>query len=421
MVAPAHPSLPVGDNARIAAMWRRRRQRVRLGALGTCLYVAGFAAGTIAIVMPLFTLLWAIGAGIVALFLGVLIAIPVAARKCRVLRAREADYRICPTCRGPLAESSPDRSSELACTPCNKRYTRESLVRAWERTDEKAANAKRWPPLSQRAPIPLPVLAGLLPAAVGLLLALIVMQLGIVPRSMAPMSMIFIGPLTAIFAPMIVRRDARDFTRIKEKSFRVCPECLADLPLADLPHADLPHADLPQDDVTRTDAPESGGGAPSRCASCTHAYTPASLESVWTAAYAHVANPAKSGRYPTDRGTRKMAITFGLTMLGIAIALAIINRFVSLVSLPRAALGALIAALVVIVIVFIALIASRSSYGHTRLLRLRAHAYRFCPECGYDLRQSPDAGPCPECGIAYDPESLRLRWESEPKAEVPRL
>ena len=32
----------------------------------------------------------------------------------------------------------------------------------------------------------------------------------------------------------------------------------------------------------------------------------------------------------------------------------------------------------------------------------------FCPACGYDLRGS-DGNRCPECGLAIDRESLRVR------------
>lgn len=375
-------------------MWRRRRQRILLASLGTLLFVSVYLAVVLWLIVPGMPGTWPPMIGVGSFVIGLTIAIPLVTRKRRLLRAREADYRLCPTCCRPFGDPGRDRSGEFVCDGCRKRFTRESLVRAWERTDEKAASARRWPPRTSRTLIPLGALAGIIPAILGLAILFIVVRFGLVPRAMAPMAMIVVGPLSAVLVPRIMRRDARDFTRIKERSFRVCPECLAELP---------------------------EGDAPGRCASCGHAHTPASLESIWTASYAHVASPARFGRYPTDRGARKASIMFGLTMLGIVAVLALLNRFVPLTSLPRSIMLALAAVLAIIVLAFIALIVSRSGYGHTRLLRLRAHGYRFCPECGYDLRQSAESGPCPECGVAYDPENLRLRWESEPKADVPEL
>jgi uncharacterized paraquat-inducible protein A len=339
------------------------------------------------------------GLPIVAMVVGafLVIGVPVAAwiyiKRTRLAGAREVNYRVCRTC----ATRHPEMPEDGVCKGCGSRYTPDSLSRDWERTDPKAASARRWRALTMRGALPPVLLTGVLPGLLGLAIGNIVVALGLLPRTLAPIALVATAPLTALIAPRIVRRDGRDFTRIKDAGFRVCPECVADLPELSSPDARA------------------------CCTRCGQEYSAPWLEATWSTAYAHVVKPATSGRYPTDRAARRMAIRFGFTMLGLAVVLAIVNRYVSIASLPRPILGAIIGAVVIVVLVYSGLIVSRSGYGHTRLLRLRAHGYRFCPECGYDLRQSAASGPCPECGIPFDPENLRLRWESEPKADVPEL
>lgn len=50
--------------------------------------------------------------------------------------------------------------------------------------------------------------------------------------------------------------------------------------------------------------------------------------------------------------------------------------------------------------------------------RLRADRFKFCPDCGYDLRGSSDEGPCPECAALYDLEFLEQTWTLSYKPSV---
>lgn len=45
--------------------------------------------------------------------------------------------------------------------------------------------------------------------------------------------------------------------------------------------------------------------------------------------------------------------------------------------------------------------------------RLAAHDYRLCCFCGYDLRNIPEYGRCPECGEWYDIRVTREEWIRE--------
>lgn len=50
--------------------------------------------------------------------------------------------------------------------------------------------------------------------------------------------------------------------------------------------------------------------------------------------------------------------------------------------------------------------------------RLQADRFKFCPDCGYDLRGSSDEGPCPECAALYDLEFLEQTWTLSYKPSV---
>lgn len=43
--------------------------------------------------------------------------------------------------------------------------------------------------------------------------------------------------------------------------------------------------------------------------------------------------------------------------------------------------------------------------------RVTALGFRMCKHCGYDLREIPEPGPCPECGRAFDVAKLASYWK----------
>lgn len=50
--------------------------------------------------------------------------------------------------------------------------------------------------------------------------------------------------------------------------------------------------------------------------------------------------------------------------------------------------------------------------------RLKADRFKFCPDCGYDLRGCADEGPCPECAAVYDLDFLEQTWTMSYKPSV---
>lgn len=49
-------------------------------------------------------------------------------------------------------------------------------------------------------------------------------------------------------------------------------------------------------------------------------------------------------------------------------------------------------------------------FEHRVARQLREHDRLLCTHCGYPLRGSEAHGRCPECGTAYDHDSLRVAW-----------
>lgn len=45
--------------------------------------------------------------------------------------------------------------------------------------------------------------------------------------------------------------------------------------------------------------------------------------------------------------------------------------------------------------------------------RAKARDYEMCKHCGYDLRQTPEPGPCPECGREFSLDELTKYWMSQ--------
>lgn len=370
--------------------------------LAMLVFVAGYSAGILALALRSNVAMISTLGGLAVLVLGAPIVIGVGMKRRTLARARGFWYRICPGCGHDLRacdEAGP-------CPGCSRPYTPETLVKHWEGTDSKSASAKRWRPLSARGVLSPAMLMGIGPAAVGLVMAHVLLHLGLVPRTMAPLGLVLAGPLVSIAAPWLVARDKRDFKRVEGAGFLVCPECAGALPALS--------------DVERGEACCLGvvGGRVGRCG---QRYSHAWLARTWTQSYAHVSGTRGPGHWRPDRGARRMSIVFGLTMFGVAIVLGLLSQTVSFVSLPLPLAGTGIAVIAVATMVFVVLIARHSGYHHTRMVRLRAHGYRFCPECGYDLRESAAEGVCPECGFAYTPELLRKGWEGEPRAEPPAL
>ena len=66
-------------------------------------------------------------------------------------------------------------------------------------------------------------------------------------------------------------------------------------------------------------------------------------------------------------------------------------------------------------IVYLAVIAAFTAPTIARLRalwrRVSDSEFRVCTVCGFDLRTLPDQYQCPECGTAYDYETLTKQWK----------
>lgn len=362
-----------------------------------------YSAGLMALVLPgtaRLVIAWITGA---VLILCAPIPILAARYRSRRARARAFWYRICPHCGADLRLVG----DEGACPSCARPHTRAALLKHWEGTDEKSARAKRWRPLSARGVLSPMFMMGLLPMAAGLLLAMVIVSLGLVPRAMAPIALGITGPMFALFGPSILKRDRRDFAMIEQGRFCTCPECLGALPVLAGSGGE--------------GAPVDGVEAQACCASCGERYSMPWLEETWKLSYAHIGAVGKGHAvWQPDRGSRRIAIVMGLALMGVALAFWFLRGVAPWISSPLV-IGIGMAIVVIVALGCVGMVAVRSGYHHSRMIALRAQGYRFCPECGYDLRDSATEGPCPECGVAYSPESLQKRWEREPKVDPPAL
>ncbi len=80
-------------------------------------------------------------------------------------------------------------------------------------------------------------------------------------------------------------------------------------------------------------------------------------------------------------------------------------------------LGVLLAAALIILIHAALIYALRDSDSEWR--HVHDHQSLLCPACRYDLRNSADRGPCPECGSAYDKSDLPRIWNEILHGERP--
>ncbi|MCW5768879.1 MAG: hypothetical protein KIT19_09360 [Phycisphaeraceae bacterium] len=344
----------------------------------------------------------------VCVIVGAPIVVAAGSRRYTLARARAYWYRICPACGADLRRCD----DAGACPACAAAYTHDVLLRHWERTDSKSARAKRWRPLTARGVFSPVFLMAIAPMVLGLGAAWFLVSTGVLPRSMAMMGFIVIGPMMGVLGTLVGKRDRRDFERIEKGGFLTCPECLVELPAL---------SDAEKGEACCFGPVGGAGFGPGGV--CGQRYSQGWLEETWKGSYAHVVGGkgTAGGGFGVDRGSQRLAMWFGVVALVVVGVLALLNPMVGFMSLHPAVLGALGAALVVGLLVFAVLLVKRSGSHYTRMIRLRAHGYRFCPECGYDLRESAAEGMCPECGVGYDAESLRTRWERGARVEPPEI
>lgn len=328
-----------------------------------------------------------------AALIGLPISIGLALHRQRLARVRAHWYRICPHCNHDLRLLG----DHGQCPSCTRPFNPDTLIKHWERASPKVARAKRWRPISARGPLPPSLLHSVAPPLVAALLAGTLTWLHLLPSHFAGLAFLIVGPGFALLQPLILKRDRQDLDNLQACNFLICPECLSSLP-------------SPSD-------PTRGSAC---CFTCGQQYTSPWLAETWALTYPHLKAPLRHGAFQSSRLVRRMTIAFGLACLVLALLYTTITRFAPFV-IPRSVTIALISLAALGLLAYTGFIVSRINYHHTRMLRLRALDYRFCPECAYDLRDAPPSGTCSECGTPFTPASLRERWEADPKVDPPPM
>lgn len=100
-----------------------------------------------------------------------------------------------------------------------------------------------------------------------------------------------------------------------------------------------------------------------------------------------------------------------LCVVVLVVSLCVMMASIAFFRTPAAALAG-VAVIWVTLLVMLTLTTKLSAAHFTALKDLRQIGYRVCPGCTYDLVSTPHGpGVCPECGLPFDDDSLKERWE----------